>query len=82
MTCSLTAPGQAVAWTRRRFGCLAMFGLFAFVAAGAAKLSEADASAVRNVVEARLDAFAADDAERAFSCASTGIRADSARSST
>jgi hypothetical protein len=75
MTDSLTSPGHALAWTRRRFGCLALFGLLAPVAAGAAMLLEPDASAVRKVVEAQLQAFAADDAERAFSYASTGIRA-------
>ncbi len=72
---SLTGPRQAVAWTRRRFGRLAMFALLAPVAAGAATLAEPDASAVRKVVEAQLDAFAAGDAERAFSYAATGIRA-------
>ena len=75
MTRSLKAPGQVLAWTRRRFGYLAMFGLLAPVAASAALLAEPDASAVRKVVEAQLEAFAADDAERAFSYASTGIRA-------
>ena len=44
-------------------------------AASAAVLSEPDALAVRQVVEAQLDAFAADDAERAFSYASPSIRA-------
>jgi hypothetical protein len=38
-------------------------------------LAEPDARAVRKVVEAQLDAFAVDDAERAFSYASTSIRA-------
>jgi hypothetical protein len=52
-----------------------MFGLLASAAAGAAKLAELDNSAVRRVVEAQLDAFAADDAERAFSYASKGIQA-------
>jgi hypothetical protein len=38
-------------------------------------LSAADARAVREVIEAQLDAFRRDDAPRAFSYASTGIRA-------
>ena len=41
---------------------------------GAAVLGEADARAVRAVIEAQLDAFAADDAERAYSYASAAIR--------
>jgi hypothetical protein len=72
---SVTGPSRASAWTRRRFGCLAMLCLLAPVAACAATLAEPDASAVRKVVQAQLEAFAADDAERAFSYASTGIRA-------
>lgn len=75
MTRSVTGSCQATAWTRRRLGCLALLGLLAPVAAGAATLAEPDAIAVRNVIEAQLEAFAADDAERAFSYASTGIRA-------
>jgi hypothetical protein len=51
-----------------------MVALLAPVAAGAAVLAEPHASAVRKVVQAQLDAFAADDAERAFSYASAGIR--------
>jgi hypothetical protein len=43
-------------------------------AAGAAVLAEADARAVRQVVQAQLEAFATDDAERAFSYASASIR--------
>jgi hypothetical protein len=45
------------------------------VTAGAKALAASDVSAVRKVVEAQLAAFAADDAERAFSYASRGIRA-------
>lgn len=75
MSHHLTSPSQAVAWTRRRLGCLAVLGLLAPLTAAAALLAEPDASAVRKVVEAQLEAFAADDAERAFSYASTGIRA-------
>lgn len=41
----------------------------------APKVSAADAKAVRAVIEAQLAAFAADDAEKAFSYAAPGIRA-------
>ena len=37
-------------------------------------IPEADAQAIRSVIEAQLAAFAADDAEKAFSFASEGIR--------
>jgi len=37
-------------------------------------VAAADATAVRGVVQAQLDAFAADDASRAFSYAGAGIR--------
>ncbi len=40
----------------------------------AADVADADVRAVRAVVEAQLAAFAADDAERAFSYASEGLR--------
>ena len=40
----------------------------------APKLSSADARAVKTVVQAQLDAFAADDARRAFSFAASGIQ--------
>lgn len=43
-------------------------------AAPGTDLSRADALAVHKVVQAQLDAFAADDAERAFSFAAPGIR--------
>ena len=67
--------GSVMAWLRRCFGCLALLGLLVPAAAGAALLAEPDARAVRQVVQAQLDAFAADDAERAFSYASPAIRA-------
>lgn len=74
MTYSLTGLGPVMGWVRRWLGCGAMLGLLAPVAAGAA-LAEPDARAVRQVVEAQLAAFAADDAERAFSYASASVRA-------
>ena len=72
---SLTGPDNAVAWKQRRLACLAMLCLLAPVTVGAKTLAASDASAVRKVVEAQLAAFAADDAERAFSYASKGIQA-------
>ena len=46
----------------------------ASVAAAGDGVSVADATAVRSVVQAQLDAFAADDAKRAFSYAGPAIR--------
>jgi hypothetical protein len=43
-------------------------------AAGADEVDPADAHAVRAVIEAQLDAIAADDAERAYSYATEAIR--------
>lgn len=71
----LTKLHQAGAWTRRRLGCVALIGLLVPALAGAAQLAEPDARAVRQVVEAQLEAFAADDAARAFSYASASIQA-------
>jgi hypothetical protein len=42
--------------------------------AGAQAVSDADARAVRQVIEAQLEAFRRDDAPRAFSYAAPGIR--------
>lgn len=70
--------GPPIAWLRRRLLwalCATLLGLLAPAAAGAAALAEPDARAVRKVVEAQLDAFAAGDAERAFSFASASIQA-------
>jgi len=44
------------------------------LAANAQAVSAADAAAVRRVIEAQLDAFRKDDAARAFSYATAGIR--------
>lgn len=41
----------------------------------AAEISTTDAAAIRAVVEQQLDAFARDDARRAFGLATSGIRA-------
>jgi Domain of unknown function (DUF4864) len=71
----LTKLHQAGAWTRHRLGCVALIGLLVPALAGAAQLAEPDARAVRQVVEAQLEAFAADDAARAFSRASSSIQA-------
>jgi Domain of unknown function (DUF4864) len=75
MNISLQGRGGVMAWLQRCAGCVALLGLLAPVAAGSAPLAEPDARAVRQVIEAQLDAFAADDAERAFSYASPAIRA-------
>lgn len=78
-------PGRSVGappWAGRRgwIAALAMRVLVTVALGGAQRslaqaLSPADARAVRAVVESQLQAFAADDAERAFSYASAGIRA-------
>jgi hypothetical protein len=75
MNISLQGRGGVMAWLQRCAGCVALLGLLAPLAAGAAPLAEPDARAVRQVIEAQLEAFAADDAERAFSYASPAIRA-------
>lgn len=75
MTGSRTGLGQVGGWVARGLGLLAMLVLLAPMAAGAALLAEPDSRAVREVVEAQLDAFAAGDAERAFSYSSPSVRA-------
>jgi hypothetical protein len=75
MTESRSGLGHVTQWVRRCLWCVAMLGLLSPAVAGAPVLAAADARAVRQVVEAQLDAFAADDAERAFSYASASIRA-------
>ena len=75
MTGGLTNLRQAGAWIRRCLGCVALIGLLVPTAAVAALLAEPDARAVRQAVEAQLEAFAADDAARAFSYASAPIQA-------
>lgn len=50
------------------------FSLAAFSVLPQEKLSDADARAVRAVIEAQLEAFRRDDAPRAFSYATEGIR--------
>ncbi|NDG42708.1 MAG: DUF4864 domain-containing protein [Betaproteobacteria bacterium] len=75
MTGGLTKFHPSGASTRRRLGCVALIGLLVPTLAGAAQLAESDARAVRQVVEAQLKAFAADDAAQAFSYASASIQA-------
>ena len=53
---------------------VALLFLGCTVASPAADLSAADASAIRAVITEQLDAFAHDDAARAFSLATGGIR--------
>lgn len=62
-------------WTRRRLGCAALIGWLVPTASSAVVLSAPDARAVQAVVQAQLEAFAADDAARAFSYASASIQA-------
>jgi hypothetical protein len=57
----------------RRSLCTLLLAL-APLAANAQTVSAADAAAVRKVIEAQLDAFRKDDAARAFSYATAGIR--------
>ena len=64
---------------RRRWLMAALCGGLAVVSPlplrAAPDVSAADAKAVREVIEAQLAAFAADDADKAFSYAAPGIRA-------
>lgn len=53
---------------------IAAIGLAVSLSAHAGGVSKADALKVRAVIQAQLDAFAADDARRAFSYAAPGIR--------
>ncbi|HEY2561935.1 MAG TPA: DUF4864 domain-containing protein [Caldimonas sp.] len=55
--------------------CLAVAAVCASAPAVAQPVAAGDARAVRAVVAAQLDAFASDDAERAFSYAAPAIRA-------
>jgi hypothetical protein len=66
--------GAALALWRSWLGCVALFGLPTQVTVGAATLAEPHASEIRKVIESQLEAFAADDPERAYSHASQGIR--------
>lgn len=75
MTRGLTSLGQALAWVKHCLGCVALIGLLGPAAAGAAVLAVPDARAVRHVVEAQPEAFAADDATGALSYASASIQA-------
>ena len=49
--------------------------LLVSLTASAAEVTSADAAAIRAVVQRQLDAFARDDARRAFSLATSSIRA-------
>jgi hypothetical protein len=55
--------------------CTLLLAAAALRAAAQSAVSPEDARAVREVIEAQLDAFRSDDAERAFSLATPGIRA-------
>lgn len=56
------------------FRLLAACALAASFAAQAAPVSKGDTKKIRGVIQAQLDAFARDDAQRAFSYAAPGIR--------
>ena len=60
-------------WARRLAGAL-LLALAPLLAWAQPYLSGPDAAAVREVIEAQLDAFKRDDAQRAFSYAAPGIR--------
>jgi hypothetical protein len=53
---------------------LAAFALAASFSAQATPVSKGDTKKIRSVIQAQLDAFARDDAQRAFSYAAPGIR--------
>jgi hypothetical protein len=74
MTPSLRGHGQVKRWAGLWLLWLSLAGALSPTHAGAAVLAQDDARAVRSVIQAQLDAFAADDAERAFSYASATIR--------
>ena len=54
--------------------CILFLALGSSTACAQSAVSSSDARAVRQVIEAQLDAFGKDDAARAFSLATTGIR--------
>lgn len=56
------------------FRLLAACALAVSFAAQAAPVSKGDTKKIRGVIQAQLDAFARDDAQRAFSYAAPGIR--------
>lgn len=58
-----------------RFACAALLAAASFLAWGQPSLSGAEAVAVRETIEAQLDAFRRDDAQRAYSLAAPEIRA-------
>jgi hypothetical protein len=67
------SPGSLILAPMRRFFWVLLLGA-APVLAGAQSVPPAEAQAVRKVIEAQLDAFRRDDAERAFSYAAPAIR--------
>lgn len=77
MSSSLARFGEprAAAMTRRRLGMLAVVCAVLPAAVGAAALTDADKREIRQVVEAQLNAFAQDDAGRAYAHASAEIQA-------
>jgi hypothetical protein len=74
MTPSPRGHGQVKRWAWLWLLWLSLAGALSPAHAGAAALAQDDVRAVRTVIRAQVDAFAADDAERAFSYASATIR--------
>lgn len=70
-----TTLRQPAAWTRRAFAGLSLLCLATPLATHAAALAERDARAIRQTIEAQLEAFAAGDAARAYAHASAQIQA-------
>jgi hypothetical protein len=75
--CAMRCPSVGGPRRRAALGGLlqcSLAALFLPAAVNAAELAESQVRAVRTLIEAQLDAFAADDAERAYAYASAGIR--------
>lgn len=76
-SCMMVEPTTTLELRMSRHVITFLFALLVGAASNAApaeSLSAADFRSVRAVVQAQLDAFAADDAERAFSLAAPSIR--------
>ena len=71
----LQTPAVLYSRAMRRLLCAVLLACAPHLAPAQTAVPAADARAVRAVIEAQLDAFRKDDAARAFSLASPGIRA-------
>ncbi|MBL8303693.1 MAG: DUF4864 domain-containing protein [Ideonella sp.] len=72
---SLAPLRRTDGWTRRTFAGLFFLCLARPLTTRAAALAEMDARAIRQTIEAQLEAFAAGDAARAYAFASAEIQA-------